>query len=187
MKRNPNSPWNPANICDVTPAEYEQQVFEWLQTDQTKIEYLEITRLEKLSGSGGEYEIDCVARFEVFHGAKITIIIECKRYTRPVEREKVLALYSKMLDVGAQKAMMFSTSGFQMGAIEYSKDKAIALITFIQGDWLYENRSMFPDAIPPSYLRFPKYAGIYNYMDKSLGGKTVNNERKSPITEFLLE
>ena len=155
MKRNPESPWNPANSVEVTPQEYETQVYQWLKSSEFKTTTLEISQLENLSGSGGEYEIDCFAQVEIFQGALIKIIIECKRYSRPVEREKVLALHSKMLDTGAHKAMMFSTSGFQSGAIEYSASKGIALITFVGGDWLYEKRSMDGNERPPSFLIFP--------------------------------
>ena len=101
-----------------------------------------------------------VVNFTLFHGAKITILVECKRYARPVEREKVLALWAKLQDVGAHKAIMFATSGFQSGALTYAKNKGIATVIFVDGDFLYETKSMSLESKLPSWFEAPKYAGI---------------------------
>lgn len=187
MKRNPDSPWNPADSVEVTPKEYEDQVYQWLLNSEAKDIKLEITKLEKLHGSGGGYELDCLAIIELFGGAIVKVVIECKRYSRPVEREKVLALQSKMIDIGAHKAIMFSTSGFQKGAIEYSKSRGIALITFIDGSWLYETRSVVEHVRPPAFLTFPKFAGIYCEHDENLKFSSVTDDRKAQLTEFLVK
>jgi restriction system protein len=112
MKRNPLSPWNPASSCEISPEEFEKQVLYWLK-EVDNINSISLKHREVISGQSGNYEIDIIAKLKIFGEAEITILIECKRYTRPVEREKLLSLYSKLQEIGAHKAMIFLTSGFQ--------------------------------------------------------------------------
>ena len=138
--RNPDGPWNPQEPVDVTPNEYERQVLDWLRESEGEPR-LKIGHLERIAGSGGEYEFDVVARFTRFGGAEFTVLVECKRYRGAVKRDLVLALHAKLRDVGAHKAMMFSASGFQKGAVEYASQNGIALLIFRNGRTLYETRT----------------------------------------------
>lgn len=113
--RDPDVPWNPAEAVEITPEEYERQVCDWLRESEGEPTNIEVRHLERIAGSGGEYEFDVVARFSRFAGAEFTVLVECKRYSNPVRRDLVLTLQSKLQDVRAQKAMMFSTGGFQRG------------------------------------------------------------------------
>ncbi len=160
-KFNPSSPWNPASPVDVTPQEYEKQVANWLASAHESLEQFTVNNLVHLSGAGGEYEFDAIAKFTAFKGASFTVLIECKRYSRPVERDHVMTLWAKLQDTSAQKAMIFATCGFQSGALEFAKSKNIATITFIAGDFLYETKSQEPSNAPPAWASFPKFAGIY--------------------------
>src|SRR4030095_2662212 len=107
-KRNPNSPTNPAKPADVSPKEYERQVVNWLRAAGTTLEQFEVQHLKHLGGAGGDYEFDAVAKFTILSGAEVVVLVECKRYSQPVEREKVLSLWAKLQDVKAHKAMMFA-------------------------------------------------------------------------------
>ena len=81
------------------------------------------------------------------------VLVECKNQTRPVERDEVMVLESKIRDVNAQKGMLFSTSGFQSGAIEFASAKHIATVSIVEGKWLYETRAAGPArAEPPSMV-----------------------------------
>jgi len=160
MKRNSESPWNPKDSCSVSPSEFEQQIIAWLKLTANLTSF-SIGHLKHLSGSGGDYEFDGVAKFEIFKGAKIVVLIECKRYSRPIEREIINSLYSKIQDVGAHKAIIFSTSGFQSGALSYAKEKGIACVTFLDGDYNYETRDINGEHKPPPWIKFPKYAAIF--------------------------
>ena len=84
------------------------------------------------------------------------VLVECKRNGRPVEREELLALEAKRVDVGAHKAMIFSTGGFQSGALQYAESRGIATITFLDGDFLYETRGSVP-ASPPPWVILPRF------------------------------
>jgi restriction system protein len=80
----------------------------------------------RLVGSDGIYQIDVLASYTTL-GVKMMVLIECKHYSRPVLREMVQVLYDKMRATGAHKGILFSTAGFQDGAIEYALRHKIAL------------------------------------------------------------
>lgn len=86
-RRNPNSPWNPAYSVEVTPKEFEEQVVNWLRSGGESPEKFKANHLQHLSGAGGDYEFDAVAEFIILGGAQVIILVECKRHSRPVERE----------------------------------------------------------------------------------------------------
>ena len=100
---------------DITPEEYEQQVVSWLR-QQRQFQSFQVRHREKIKGVAGEYTFDGVARFNALGGAEFVVLVECKKHGRRVERNDVLVLYSKLLEVGAQKAMIFSTACLRVGA-----------------------------------------------------------------------
>lgn len=106
---------NPLKPLKLTPKQFEPKVHRWLKTALMKDGIKEFTIEPQgiVEGDGGEYAIDSLVRITFAAGARITILAECKRCKRPVEREKMLALHAKLADVGAHKGMLFSTSGFQ--------------------------------------------------------------------------
>jgi restriction system protein len=160
-KRNPESPWNPANPAEISPEEYEKRVVDWLREAAGTLDKFEVKPLRHLSGPGGDYEFDAVAQLTILNGAQIVILVECKRYSRPVEREKLLSLWAKMQDVKAHKAMIFATCGFQSGALEYAKVYGIATVAFVQGEFLYETRGARTPGQSPPWAGLPDYAGIF--------------------------
>jgi restriction system protein len=183
-KRNPNSLWNPAKPADVSPKEYERQVVNWLRAAGRTLEQFEVQHLKHLGGAGGDYEFDVVAKFTILSGAEVVVLVECKRYSRPVEREKVLALWAKLQDVKAHKAMMFATCGFQSGALEYAKIYGIATIAFVEGAFLYETKALGPTPPPPSWANLPDFASI---LMRSENGKTTCSTIDVDHTQALLE
>lgn len=185
--RNPSSPWNPNSSVEVTPKEYELQVVEWLKNTGLDLTDFSLNHLVLLSGQGGEYEFDAVSEFSIFNGAKIKVLIECKRYNRPVEREIILSIYSKLCDVGANKAMIFSTSGFQKGALEYAASRGIATITFIDGKSNYHTRLKNHEIIElPSWIEFPKFSGWFiKYDDNSIRSSLIENKRLESLVEWM--
>src|SRR6266436_8623271 len=140
--RNPESPWNPSTPPSLTPTQYESEVVTWLRAAAQSLDRFSIRHLQHLSGPGGDFEFDAVAEFTVFGGARVVVLVECKRWSRPVEREEILALSAKLQDVGAHKAMVFATCGFQSGAVEFAQSRGIATITFADGAFQYETRML---------------------------------------------
>lgn len=171
MNRNSQSQQNPVKPVAITPEKFESLVVGSLQATNHKLENFVVTHRKNLSGSGGDYEFDAVVEFTVLCGAQLTILVECKRYSRPIERKVITDLYAKMQDVAANKAMVFSTSGFQSGAIEYATNKNIALVTFVEGSFIYHTKSVNSSGAntPPPSANLPPYVGILMQMTKDGG------------------
>ena len=173
MNWNPESPWNPGKPAAISPENFEKQVVDWLQNLGIgyKLEKYAVIHRKKLSGSGGDYEFDAVVEFTILCGAQLTILVECKQCSRPIEREVINALDARMRDVEANKAMVFSTSGFQSGAIKYATSKKIALLTVVEGSFLYQTRSANSTgtSLPPILADLPAYAGVFMKSGKDGG------------------
>lgn len=186
MKAVTNPRWNPNNPIEVTPEDYEKQVVSWLQSAGRELQGFTVNHLEKIHGDGGEYSIDGWAEFEIFGGTKVCVLIECKRHRRPVERDIVLGVHAKAQAVGAQKSIVFSTSGFQSGALEYAASAGIALVVFVDGKATYLTRSR--TALSKAYYppNLPKFAG---QMVRTEADKTtisvLTDERVAPLAEWI--
>jgi hypothetical protein len=66
----------------------------------------------------------------------IKTIIECKRWKEPVDRQVIDVLFASVEDLNANKGAVFTTKGYEEGAIEYAKSKNIDI--FIVRD-IYES------------------------------------------------
>lgn len=186
--RNPDSPWNPAKPPNITPEEFENWVVRWLKATSANLINFKVEQLKRLSGSGGDYEFDAIAEFSIFEGAKIQVIIECKRYSRPVERSKLLELQAKKDDVKAHKAMMFATCGFQAGALEYAKEYKIATLTFTKGSFTYLAKAAGPPQEPPPWANIPSYIGIFLTINEEdlIASSSISLDRTDELSEWLL-
>lgn len=161
FNRDSSSPWNPETPVDVSPKGYEKQVLRWLQQGTDSLQDFQASHLKRLSGPGGEYEFDVVAEFTLFGGASVVVLVECKHYKNPVKREAVMVLDTKLREVGAHKGMMFSTSGFQKGALKYATAHGIATITFVDGKSTYETKDYGQKHEPPPWVKTFPYVGIF--------------------------
>ena len=56
---------------------------------------------------------------------KYVTIIECKKWKEPVTRQVIDVLYASVEDLNANKGVIFTTKGYEEGAIEYAKSKNI--------------------------------------------------------------
>jgi restriction system protein len=185
---NPDSPWNPGKPVEVTPKEYERQVLDWLRASEGDLTDFEVGHLEKIAGAGGEYQFDVVARFSKFRGAKFVVLVKCKRHRRAVERDLVLTLDRKRMDVGAHKAMMFSTSGFQAGAIEFAPKNGIALLTFKDGRADYQTRDHGPPVEPPPWVDLPRFAAErLSVRERGIRTQRAEDNDVRAIDEFLAD
>lgn len=116
----------------LTPEEFE--LFVKVQLDEQSHELAEYVskHREILGATDGEYEIDVTVRFSAF-GVNYLTLIECKHYKKPVGRDKVQTLLAKVQSLGAQKGILYSTSGFQSGAVKFASAHGIALIEISDG------------------------------------------------------
>lgn len=187
MDRNPDSPWNPATPVKISPTEFEEQVLAWLQRSiGDESPPAKTTHQAIVTGPGGAYAVDILVELSILGGARLLVLVECKHHRRPVERDDVLALEAKIRDVGAHKGMLFSTSGFQSGAIKYSAERGIATVTVVSGQWLFETRGAERPPPPPPWARLPRYAGIrLSPTEKGIGCQTIETQCVEPLTEWL--
>jgi restriction system protein len=146
-------------VEEITPQQFELQVKSWIESVAPPLEAFSANHLESLRGRDGEYAIDVTARFKAFEGATFLVIIECKKHKDPIKREVVQVLREKQISLGAQKAIVVSTSKFQSGAIEYASHHGIALVQLVEGSFAYIQASAVQ-----CQLRIPKdaedYAGL---------------------------
>jgi restriction system protein len=107
------------NIAELTPGE-----FEALMTNLFEKMGLE-TRLTQASRDGG---VDCVAwDMRPVIGGKV--VIQAKRYKNTVGVSAVRDLFGTMINEGAAKGILVTTSGFGASAYNFSKNKPIELLT----------------------------------------------------------
>ncbi|MBZ5491626.1 MAG: restriction endonuclease [Acidobacteriia bacterium] len=139
----------------ITSAEFELQVKKFLESTSGKLEEFKTEHLESIEGTDGTYEIDITVRFRAF-GAKFLVLVECKHHKNRIMRDYVQVLHAKQVSLGAQKAMMFSTSGFNEGAVNYALQHGIALIQLASGETLYFTKGGNPTPLPDS---LPAYVG----------------------------
>lgn len=143
----------------LTPVEFERHVRSMLDAMGHSILEYRSEHREVIQGNDGDYEIDVTARFE-FLGMEFLVLVECKHYKNSVKRETLQALYDKMRSVGAQKCALFTTSGFQSGALKYAEAHKIATVKIADGRSMYFTRSMSPDLLePPPWANLPLVSG----------------------------
>ena len=81
-----------------------------------------------LDGPDGPRQIDVLISGSV-GPFKVKTIVECKDYNKNVNVTAIDALYSKLLDVNAQKAVLVARKGFSNGAKKKAKRLGISLCT----------------------------------------------------------
>lgn len=141
---------------NLSSEEFERFVEDQIRKAGISLSEFKVQRLEKLSGSDGEYEIDVTARFRALDG-DFLVLIECKRHKDPIKRDVVQILYDRLRTLGGHKGFVFSTAKFQSGAIEYAQKHRIALVQVADGATTYLTRSEESPRHLPSWV--PKYAG----------------------------
>lgn len=77
-----------------------------------------VTRNHKVKGrrSGEERQVDVWLETEIGDNHTVTVAIECRRYDRPVSIKDIDAFAGFLDDVGANKGVMISHSGYTKGA-----------------------------------------------------------------------
>ena len=142
---------------------------------------------EAIRAADGEYQIDATARFSAL-GVDFLVLVECKDHSRPVEREDVQILADKKRAVGAQKAILFATNGFQRGALDYAKTHDIALVRILEGALTYGTRSAQQTSppTPPPWANIQPFIGQRIYAEgNSVHFWTVERGRPDALIAYL--
>jgi restriction system protein len=141
LRRNPKVTWE----------QYERHVRDFLSASSEKVK-VNVTGKRTLDIEGQEYEVDATAELEMLGGIRVMCIIECKRHGRPVSRDLVIALHGKTQHLGAHKSILFSTSGFQRGAVDYARRFGVALVKLADGRVTVVTKSEDTPETPPDFL-----------------------------------
>jgi hypothetical protein len=141
---------------EISPGEFEEFVAELLGSASSEVRDLIVKLHEKIAGAEGSYDFDATVRFRLA-GMSFLVLVEAKRHKNPIKRELVQVLHQKIQSTGAHKGVMFSTSPYQAGALDFARAHGIALVTVIEGRSLYETR----DALPASHLSREEAAGRF--------------------------
>lgn len=114
--------------ANINPEEFELFCMDVLKAYAQKenLQNFTIKHDQKIEADDGTYQIDVIAEYNAL-GAKNIVLIECKKYSRSIERDVVTTLYAKLQSLGAQKGIIISTAGFQSGATQYANKHGIAL------------------------------------------------------------
>ena len=127
---------------NMSSKEFEFAVCKWVESCGKDLQNIEVLHDQKISAHDGTYQIDVLATFNAFEGAEFKILVECKKHGRKIERSYLQELHGKLQSLGAQKAILCSTTGFQSGALEYAKAHKIALVLISSEGARYETRML---------------------------------------------
>lgn len=90
------------------------------ESDEIKVEH-DVTEIGK---SKAKRQIDVKVTQKTKLHTYVTII-ECKRWKKPVTRQVIDVLFASVEDLNANKGVIFTTKGYEEGAVEYAKSKNI--------------------------------------------------------------
>lgn len=166
----------------LTPTQFEQEVRRVLaQLGQPLLKF-EALHNQVLERPDGDYQIDVLVTFEVLH-AEFRVLVECKKHGRPVEREVVQLLFEKLRATGAQKGMVFSTAGFQSGAMRFAREHSIALFHVMDGRAVVMQKSLGrPVQLPPWA---PPYATRLTWSAETENGESFFTATVGPDREII--
>jgi restriction endonuclease Mrr len=89
-------------------------------SDELRVEH-DVTLVGK---SGARRQVDVlVHRRSKLHEDKF--IVECKRWKDPVQRSRIDILAASVRDLNANRGAIFTTKGYEEGAVGYAKDQGI--------------------------------------------------------------
>lgn len=125
---------------DISPKEYEDFVKEWFDEEFGELNDYESKVRTKEQAHDGEFEIDIKIKFRL-SGFDFLLLVECKKHKNRIKREVAQILHQKMQSLGAQKAVICSTSDFQSGTLKYSQKHGIACIRMAPGESNFHTRS----------------------------------------------
>jgi hypothetical protein len=90
-----------------------------LVNDFTLSRGIEVFRRRKFVGRRSRRKIVIDVSFEMDYGGfTVLFLVECKLYSRKVEVGDIEEFRTKIEDIGAHKGLVFSTIGFQSGAVK---------------------------------------------------------------------
>lgn len=174
---------------DITPKEFEQYVKDWFDSEGVALKSYKSIINSSASADDGVYEIDIDITYNTF-GVEFRVLVECKRHSANIKREVLQVLHQKIQSIGAHKAIICATSGFQSGALEYAKKHGIACIEVAASRMLVQTRSDDREPVSQEYCDFfgiPKISGYLNELgiDGTIHCSIVDKKHLAYIEKIL--
>jgi hypothetical protein len=135
---------------------FEDFVRELYAMDPNVVAERDVTEIGR---SGARRQID-VKLTQVIDGAPKVTLIECKRWKKKVDRQRIDVLAAGVEDLGAARGIMFTTSGYERGAEAYARHKGIEI--FVVRD-LTEHEWGLPGRMVWFYLHY--YGSRFTNLD----------------------
>ena len=173
-------------VTAMTATEFEFVVAEYLTELGKSLPDFKIKHNLYLSAHDGVYQIDVLASYTAL-GVGMTVLVECKRYKNPVQRDVVQVLHDKLRSTGAHKGIIFSTSGFQDGAVQYALRHKIALITMLPGKFhnvTNSLKSLYKSGREQKFIGEFLHDGAPQYLSKGKMFPLVNYLFKKDAEKF---
>lgn len=86
----------------------------------------EVQTDEVIRGARAAHAVDVSGRMRIA-GLNLLWLVECKRWKRRVPKERVLAFRTVVEDIGGDRGLIFSESGFQIGAVRAAENTNVTL------------------------------------------------------------
>lgn len=148
----------------MSPSEYESFIADVVRKFDCGSE-AKVLRNARFPGirQPGDYEIDLALSFNVANALDFLVIVECKNWSRPVDRPVVQKLAQTKDAIGAHKAALVSPVGFSKEAVEVASVFGIALWVLSKTSWTvimassgvgvgahlaYQKRKAYLDGLP---------------------------------------
>ncbi|TMV50682.1 restriction endonuclease [Paenibacillus mesophilus] len=179
-------------VASISAEEFEKYCLDILKAyaEAEALKDFSILHNQNVKTNDGEYQIDVIAEF-VALSVRFKVIVECKRYTRPVGREKIVVLADKVRSLGGHKGILISTSGFQSGAAEYAKVHGIALLQIFDKEIMLIQNSNVSELNPilvefinrnPDFYAYQWNTRLNDFPDKQIyPSETMTNEFKRSL------
>lgn len=104
---------------------------EWFQYQERVAEFFRALGVQartnvRVQGARGTHDVDVLVEFESA-GIAVTWVVECKAWSRPVGKDRVLVLAGVVGDIGADRGLIVSEAGYQAGAIRAAERTNLTL------------------------------------------------------------
>ncbi|MFF8770761.1 restriction endonuclease [Kitasatospora sp. NPDC015120] len=132
---------------------------------------------ETIEGARAQHDIDVSARMSTA-GVDILWLVECKAWGRRIPKERILTLQGIVDDIGADRGLVFSESGFQAGAIRATRSTNITLTG------LEDFRMNFQDEVSPTKARALDERIVRLLQAISAVWDLAESERKSTLARY---
>lgn len=175
-------------LTDIKSQDFELLVTSFLKEAGNGLTDLVVTHDTKQVAKDGAYQIDVIAKFKAFLDAEIVVVVECKHHKTRVKRGVVLELCQKLASLGAHKGMVFSSSGFQKGAVAFAAEHGIALIHVIRQEYTFISKAGDTEEIALTDTDDdPQYVGVYDHVFHSTNREVsmLQQGYLGPLSEYI--